>query len=401
VIPQAPRDPLTGLSASRFGLYIHFPYCLSKCPYCDFASTVAREVPEERYARAVLAELDLRLDAAPEMTDRPLDSIYIGGGTPSLWGPEHVDVILARVRARFSIASGAEVTLEANPGAADARRFEGFRKAGINRLSIGVQSFQPSTLRSLGRAHDAHTAVQAFKAARAAGFENLSMDFIYGAPGQLLESAVADADRAVTLGPEHLSAYALTLEREALAEDVPLAKQLLRGELVLPSDEETLEMAHGIRAVYAAAGLERYETSNFARPGFHSRHNALYWTGGEYLALGAGATGFIRSSEPVRYSNHRSAERYLFELAAGRRPEASRETLHRRELFEERLAMGLRLAQGVDVRAVCEFFGESFAKRESELERLMAAGFAQRSESRFALTARGADLHTSICSRLI
>jgi putative oxygen-independent coproporphyrinogen III oxidase len=402
VIPQAPRDPLTGLSASRFGLYIHFPYCLSKCPYCDFASTVAREVPEERYARAVLAELDLRLETAPEMTDRPLDSIYIGGGTPSLWGPEHVDVILTRVQARFSIASGAEVTLEANPGAADARRFEGFRKAGINRLSIGVQSFQPSTLRALGRTHDAHTAVQAFKAARAAGFANVSMDFIYGAPGQLLESAVADADRAVTLGPEHLSAYALTLEREALAEDVPLAKQLLRGELVLPSDEETLEMAQGIRAVYAAAGFERYETSNYARPGFHSRHNALYWTGGEYLALGAGATGFIfQSSEPVRYSNHRSAERYLFELAAGRRPEASRETLHRRELFEERLAMGLRLARGIDVRAVCEFFGEPFAKRESELERLMVAGFAQRSESRFALTARGADLHTSICSRLI
>src|SRR5260370_16785776 len=154
---QAPHDPRTGLSASRFGLYIHFPYCLSKCPYCDFASTVAKDVPEQRYARAVLAELDLRLATAPKLTDRPLESIYIGGGTPSLWSPQYVALILEGVRKRFSLTSGAEVTLEANPGAADARRFEGFRKAGVNRLSIGVQSFQPSTLTALGRPHDPHT----------------------------------------------------------------------------------------------------------------------------------------------------------------------------------------------------------------------------------------------------
>jgi putative oxygen-independent coproporphyrinogen III oxidase len=402
VAPQAPQDPLTGLSASRFGLYIHFPYCLSKCPYCDFASTVAKEVPEQRYANAVLAELDLRLAAAPELTDRPLESIYIGGGTPSLWNPRYVAVILEVVRGRFSLTSGAEVTLEANPGAADARRFEGFRNAGINRLSIGVQSFHPTTLTALGRTHDPDTAVQAFAAARAGGFENVSMDFIYGAPGQLLESAVADAERAASLGPEHLSAYALTLDRESLAEEVPLAKQLARGELALPSDEQTVEMAHAIQAVYAAADFERYETSNYARAGFHSRHNALYWTGGEYLALGTGATGFIRrSSEAVRYSNHRSAERYLVEIEAGRPPEASQEILHPRELFEERLAMGLRLSRGIDVRAVCESFGEPFAKREAELDRLVTAGFAQRSDRRIALTSRGADLHSSICARLI
>jgi oxygen-independent coproporphyrinogen-3 oxidase len=227
------------------------------------------------------------------------------------------------------------------------------------------------------------------------------MDFIYGVHGQSVESAIADADRAVSLGPEHLSAYALTLDRESLAEEVPLAKQLARGELMLPSDEQTVEMAHAIQAVYAAAGFERYETSNYARPGFHSRHNALYWTGGEYLALGTGATGFIWCSEAVRYSNHRSAERYLAEIEAGRRPDASREILHRRELFEERLAMGLRLSRGIDVRAVCESFDEPFAEREAELDRLVKGGFAHRSESRIALTSRGADLHSSICARLI
>jgi len=402
VIPRAPRDPLTGLSASRFGLYIHFPYCLSKCPYCDFASSVVKKLPHRRYAGAALRELDLRLAADPELRQRRLDSIYIGGGTPSLWDPACVAFILRGIRERLGVPSGSEITLEANPGAADAKAFAGFRQAGVNRLSIGVQSFQRSTLAVLGRAHDGETAQRAFVAARDAGFENLSMDFIYGAPGQTLEDATSDAALAVSLGPEHLSAYALTLDRESLAEEVPLAKMWARGDVQLPSDEETLEMAHGIGQLYAAAGLLRYETSNYARPGFHSRHNALYWTGGEYLALGAGATGFIRrSSEAIRYANFRSAEQYLRAVEAGGFPEVSREVLGRRELFEERLAMGLRLTEGIDVQAVCESFGEPFVKREAELARLIAAGFAHRKESRTALTDRGADLHSSICSRLI
>jgi len=402
VIPQAPSDPLTGLSASRFGLYIHFPYCLSKCPYCDFASSVVKELPHRRYASAALRELDLRLSADPELRQRRLDSIYIGGGTPSLWEPACVGFILRGVRERLEIAPGAEITLEANPGAAEAKAFAGFRQAGVNRLSIGVQSFQRGTLAVLGRAHDGQTARQAFLAARDAGFENLSMDFIYGVPGQTVEGATSDAALAASLGPEHLSAYALTLDRESLAEEVPLAKMWARGEVELPSDEETLEMTHRIGQVYAAAGLLRYETSNYARKGFHSRHNALYWTGGEYLALGAGATGFIRrSAEALRYANFRSAEQYLKAVEAGSPPEASREVLGRRELFEERLAMGLRLSAGIDVQAVCESFGEPFAKREAELARLIAAGFARPSEGRTALTDRGADLHSSICSRLI
>lgn len=399
--PNAPVDPLTGLSAARFGLYVHFPYCLSKCPYCDFASTVVKQIPEERYARAILAELDLRL-ASDRTPDLPVESVYLGGGTPSLWNPRYVREVLDRLRARLPFAEGMEITLEANPGASDAERFSAFRDAGINRLSIGVQSFQAATLRTLGREHDAAQAERAFAAARAAGFENVSLDFIYGVHGQSLEQVTEDARRAAALGPEHLSAYALTLDKEALAEEVPLARQLARGEVRLPDDDTVLEMARAVREAYGRQGLSRYEISNYAQPELHSRHNALYWTGGEYLALGSGATGHLRSGEGgFRYSNHRSAEQYLRAVEERRLPEASREPLSRHELFEERVAMGLRLATGVDLAAACAAFGESMSARAPTVERLVRDGFARWEGRRLVLTESGADLHSAISAKLM
>jgi putative oxygen-independent coproporphyrinogen III oxidase len=390
--PSASLDPITGVEAARLGLYVHFPYCLSKCPYCDFASTVSKRVPQERYAQAVLSELDLR----PSPT-APVESIFFGGGTPSLWEPRHVGEVLEGISKRLSIAPGAEVTLEANPGASDASRFAAYRRLGVNRLSIGVQSFQPSTLKALGREHDGPMAESAFAAARAAGFDNVSCDFIYGVQGQTREGVEADARRAVALGSEHLSAYALTLEKEALAEEVPLAKQLARGEVVLPPDDEVVAMAGVVRDIYASAGLQRYEISNYARPGFHSRHNALYWTGGEYLAAGVGATGFL---DGERWSNLRSADQYLAAVEKGERPEASREQLTVRERFEERLAMGLRLSAGVDLAAVCERFGESLSARLPEVERLQQHALATYREGRLQLTNAGLDLHSAISARL-
>src|SRR5713101_4275601 len=185
--PTAPTDPLTGLSAARLGLYVHFPYCLSKCPYCDFASTVAKEIPEERYAKAILSELELRLEGFPQLAGRSLGSVFFGGGTPSLWNAAWVERVLGGITSHLPLTDGAEVTLEANPGAADASRFESFRAAGINRLSIGVQSFEARTLAALGRAHDGSAAENAFRAARKAKFANVSMDFIYGVHGQQLD----------------------------------------------------------------------------------------------------------------------------------------------------------------------------------------------------------------------
>jgi putative oxygen-independent coproporphyrinogen III oxidase len=393
--PVAPVDPLTALSAARFAVYVHFPYCLSKCPYCDFASTAAKLVPEVRYTKAVLRELEVR---GPELGARQVQAIFVGGGTPSLWNPAHVREVLDAIGAHFRLAEGCEVTLEANPGAADEARFNGYLAAGVNRLSIGVQSFQPSTLTTLGRGHDGEMARRALRAAREAGFTNVSMDFIYGVHGQTLDEVRRDAEMAVSLGTEHLSAYALTLDAESLAEEVPLAKQLARGEVQLPKDEMVVEMQRTVRDVYRHAGLERYEVSNYAKPGFHSRHNATYWTGGDWLALGVGATGSLAER---RYSNQRSAEKYLIDVEAGRLPERSFETLTSLERFEERVAMGLRLTSGIDLEATCRQFGQPYEPRRPFVERVLHEGLAVMDEGRLQLTDAGLDVHSAISARLM
>ncbi len=355
----------------------------------------------------MLAELDARLAAEPSLRARPLESVFLGGGTPSLWHPRHVAHVLEGVAARLSLVRGAEVSLEANPSIADAERFAGYRAAGVNRLSLGVQSFQEETLRALGREHTGAQAVRAFELARRAGFDVVSMDFIYGVHGQSQAQVEADARQAVALGPEHLSTYALTVEREALAVATPLSRQLEQGELALPPDEAVVAMSQAIRDTYAAHGLVRYEISNHARPGLGSRHNALYWTGGEYLALGVGATGMLRTSgageRPAgsRYVNLRGSEAYLRAVEAGGLPESSREALGPQELFEERLAMGLRLRSGVDWEAVCRLHGEDPEPRRAEVERLVRHGLARREGARLVLTDAGADVHSAICARLL
>ncbi|MFN7134105.1 MAG: radical SAM family heme chaperone HemW, partial [Myxococcales bacterium] len=313
-----------------FGVYLHFPYCLSKCPYCDFASKVVASVPHRRYARAVAKELALR---AAVVEGRTAVSLFNGGGTPSLWDPEALDEALGAIRETVRFAPDAEFTLEANPGASDARRFGAFRRAGINRLSIGVQSFHPRSLAALGRRHTGNEAERAFASAREAGFDNVSLDLIYGAPGQDVQMAVDDAARAVALGPDHLSCYALTLDIEALAEAVPLAKKVARGRVRVPDDEAQAEMGARVREVLAGGGYARYEISNYARRGLDSRHNTLYWVGAEYLGLGCGACGFSLNdpSDPSkggrRYGNVRSPEKYLEAIEAGRLPEQWSEEL--------------------------------------------------------------------------
>jgi oxygen-independent coproporphyrinogen-3 oxidase len=393
--PHAPLDTWTAHEAARFAVYVHFPYCLSKCPYCDFASTAAKQVPEARYAKAVLAELDARL---PLVRERSVDAVFFGGGTPSLWAPVHVEAVLRGLSERLPFAPGCEVTLEANPSAADATRFAGYRDAGVTRLSMGVQSFDAATLGKLGRGHDGETAVRAFHAARAAGFDNVSMDFIYGVQGQTVDEVRRDAEAAAALGSEHLSAYALTLDAESLAEEVPLAKQLSRGEVVLPPDDVVVQMQRVVRDVYRQAGLHRYEVSNYAKPGYHSRHNSAYWTGGDWLALGVGATGSLGDA---RYANHRSAEKYLAEVEAGRLPEKSREALGPLERFEERVAMGLRLASGLDLEAVCEAYGQPFEARRAFVEALVREGLAVHEGRRLRLTDEGLDVHSAISARLM
>ncbi|MGO9831860.1 MAG: radical SAM family heme chaperone HemW [Myxococcaceae bacterium] len=394
-------DALTGMSAARRGLYVHFPFCLAKCPYCDFAVAVAKRIPEARYTQALLAELALRLSARPAWAEAPLDSVYLGGGTPSLWAPAQVALLLQAVRGQLGLRPQAEVTLEANPEVADEARLAGYRAAGVNRLSLGVQSFQPATLKTLGRAHSPQQGRQAVASARAAGFTNLSVDLILGVQGQSLASCLEDARAAAELGPEHVSAYVLTVEREALAEETVFARRLRTGRLQLPADEAVADMVEAVSAVLGEAGLVRYEVSNYARAGQHARHNALYWTGGECLALGAGATGFHRTAEGgVRTASHRSHRRWLAEVESGRLPEAEQEALGPAQLFTERLMLGLRFTSGLDVEALTQRHGQP--SRAARLAELVAQGLgAQGPDGRFRLTPRGLLLHSDVCARLL
>ena len=393
-------DPLTGLEVARRGLYVHFPYCLRRCPYCDFTIAIARTVPGERYADAVLAELRLRLAQRPAWTDRPLDSIYLGGGTPSLWEAREVGRVLEGIAGALPLAADAEVSLEANPEVADTARLAGYRAAGVNRLSLGIQSFEPAVLTTLGRSHSPLDAEAAFRAARAAGFENVSIDLIHGVPGQSLAGAVDDARRAVVLGPEHVSSYVLTVEREHLGAETVFSRRLRQGRLALPEDDAVVEMVDAVGEVLSSAGLERYEISSHAVRGRHSRHNALYWTGGESLALGAGAVGFRREgSGAVRTTNLRSTPRWLQAVEAGKLPDEERETLGPEDLYEERLLLGLRLRSGLDLTRLWAEAGR--APRSAEVELLVRDGFLEPLGLRFRLTRRGAHLHQEISARLV
>lgn len=381
---------------ARFGVYVHFPYCLSKCHYCDFASVAEPRIPHRRYLAALLRELDLRLEERGPLP-APVDSLYVGGGTPSLWDPDCLARLIEALRAKLPFAPDAELTLEANPRAAEISSLSALRQAGIDRLSFGVQSFHPRTLQALGRTHDGAEAVAAIERAKRAGFPRLSVDLIFGAPGQTPGQARADAEKAVALGVDHVSFYGLTLE--GLAIEVPLAKLVRRGRVKVPDDAAQETMGRQVRAILEDAGLARYEISNFARPGQASRHNLLYWHGGEYLALGCGAHGFYAHGDhAVRYGNDRNPARYL----AAEEPTVEREHLTRMERFSERLFLGLRLVHGLDLRAAAAAtVGAIPVSTEAAIGPLVRAGLLEREGPRLWCTERGLDFHTELAAKLL
>jgi putative oxygen-independent coproporphyrinogen III oxidase len=307
--------------------------------------------------------------------------------------------VLREVHALWRVKPSAEITLEANPGTTDEARFAAFREAGVNRLSIGVQSFAPAQLVALGRKHSGEDASRAYRTARAAGFTNVSLDLMHGAEQQTAEGAARDAAAAVALGPEHISCYALTLV--GLAEEVPMARAVRRGELILPDDEVTSEMGDAVRAELGKGGYQRYEISNYAQPGFAAVHNSLYWRGGEYAAAGCGACGFIREGPGgVRYANDRSPERYLARVEETGVGESSRERVTRDEHLRERLFTGLRLAEGLNLAALesdldCDVRGR-FAE---QLHRIASDQLGTYDGITLRLNDRGLDLHTEVSLR--
>jgi oxygen-independent coproporphyrinogen-3 oxidase len=376
--------------ARPFGVYVHFPYCTHRCPYCDFAVTTEAPPAAGRYARAVRAELALRAGAFDGLAPA---SLYLGGGTPSLWDPAEIAEVVAAIRDRFRLPAGAEVTLEANPESCDEARLAAWRAAGVNRVSIGVQSFDPGVLAKLGRRHGPEAAERAVRAA-AAVVGNASVDLIYGARRSTVDVARADAVRAAAAGAAHVSAYALTLDPEVLAEEVPLARMARQGRLPLPGPEETLAQAAAIRGALRRAGLRRYEVSNFARPGRESVHNRLYWEGEAYLGLGAGAFGFVRGEAgAVRYGNVRDAQAWLAAVEAGRLPTAEEDPIDATGARNERLMLALRTREGAALATLSP-------SQAREAEALVARRLAVRRGGRLVLTTRGLDVHTAVAGRL-
>ncbi len=342
--PAPPDPPVTARDAA---VYVHFPYCARKCPYCDFNSHVVAH-DDRAYADAVIAELDAR---APELRvpEGGLASVFFGGGTPSRWAPAEVGRVIAAIRARLGLRPGCEVTLEANPGSVAAERFAAYVAAGVTRFSIGVQSFIDAELEALGRVHDAAAAARAVEAAVATG-ARVSLDLMYAFPGQTWDDVARSLDRALELGTEHLSIYTLTVEP-----DTALGRRARLGLFVPMDDDRQAELIDRVNARLAGAGFGRYEISNHARPGAESRHNALYWVGGAYLGLGAGAHGYLPApglASAWRGENVKSPEDYLEGARTGRFPRRFEERLDRRAVIGDRLMVAFRGAWGLDVAAL-------------------------------------------------
>jgi putative oxygen-independent coproporphyrinogen III oxidase len=325
------------------GLYVHVPFCSAICNYCNFNRGLFDAGLKEQYVAALLREIASKADGAPA------DTIYFGGGTPSLLEPVEVEAIVGACRRAFSVSVGAEITLEANPETVTPERLAGFRSAGVNRLSFGVQSFRDEELQRLTRLHSAARAAEAFGMARRAGFDNISLDLMMWLPQQTIPQWLESVDALIGLGPDHASLYILELYPNA-----PLREAMARGKWSLAPDDDAADMYLEAMARLDAAGYEQYEISNVARPGRESRHNLKYWTDGEWLGFGCGAHSTRRG---VRWKNLSSTAEYIAAVASGGPLVVERRVLSAREALEEALLTGLRLARGIDVNTVKARYG--------------------------------------------
>jgi len=364
-------------SLPPLALYVHIPWCVRKCPYCDFNSHERKgELPEDEYVRALIADLEGLL---PSVWGRRVASVFIGGGTPSLFSPESIDRLLSEARARLALDPLAEITLEANPGTVEAARFRGFRDAGVNRLSIGVQSFDDRRLSALGRIHSADEARRAIALALET-FDNVNIDLMYGLPGQTLAAARAEIEEALRFGPPHVSAYQLTIEPNTV---------FWRKPPVLPEHDACADMQLAAEELLGAAGYEHYETSAFARPGRRCRHNLNYWEFGDYLGIGAGAHGKLSFAERVtRHARIKQPLEYLQAAARGASILEQRD-VSARELPFEFMLNALRLIEGFPATLFEERTGLPLTSVRSQLEHAEARGLLERDLRCMRPSARG------------
>jgi oxygen-independent coproporphyrinogen-3 oxidase len=385
---QAPRpsqDP-------GFAVYVHWPFCLAKCPYCDFNSHVRAEpIDEPRFVNAFRAELAHRAALTP---GRTVNSVFFGGGTPSLMRPQTVQAILDAIAQNWTVDPNAEITLEANPTSVEAGRFRGYRAAGVNRLSIGVQSLKDEALKSLGRRHTSAEAIEAVKIGQSI-FPRTSFDLIYARPGQSAEAWRDELEEAIAMAGEHLSLYQLTIEPDTIYERLFRA-----GKLAMPDEDLGRALWDVTQEVSGAHGLPSYEVSNHARPGAESRHNLVYWRYGEYVGVGPGAHGRVGPwSERRAQATERHPEMWLTQVETEGHGLIENATLTLEEQSDEFLLMGLRLREGVDLRTYESLSGRPLRRRQ--IEELTSLGFiTEDAGGQLRVTPEGAPLLDTIVADL-
>jgi len=371
----------------NLALYVHWPFCVSKCPYCDFNSHVRAEIDQQAWQEALLADLAHEAQLLP---GRKLTSIFFGGGTPSLMSPSTVEALIASATSLWQSAQDIEITLEANPNSVEAERFADLAAAGVNRLSLGIQSFDDDALRFLGRAHSAAEGLRALDIAQAS-FPRVSFDLIYALPGDTEERWEATLRRALSLGTTHLSLYQLTIEP-----GTRFATMVSRRDFETLDADEAAALYELTDTLTSSAGLPAYEISNHARPGHESRHNLTYWRYGDYAGIGPGAHGRRLGMRTVR---HRKPENFLSALARNGHGIAEEAALSPTEAADEALVMGLRLADGIDIEPLSRRFGVPIVDWR-RVDRLVASGHLARDGARIRTTREGRLLLDSILGEI-
>jgi oxygen-independent coproporphyrinogen III oxidase len=372
------------------GLYIHIPFCRSRCSYCDFATGIYQAELAETYVRALLDEISSSRNSGARV-----DTVYFGGGTPSLLTPDQLERILAALHRQFDIDRDSEVTLEMNPGTVSRDQLRSFREIGVNRASFGAQTFDDAELAKLGRSHTSADTFKTFHELRAAGFDNVSFDLIAGLPGQTLAGWKRNIEQSLALQPEHLSFYLLEVHS-----GTPLADHIRRGLQPAPDEDLAAEMYEWMIERAAAAGYEHYEISNLCKPGLSSRHNTKYWTGAPYFGFGCSAHSFDGRSR--RWSNQRDVLRYVKNVEQGVSPVVDEQELSEADLRAEALFLGMRMMRGVDVREYNELFGVDLrAEHRDELDRFREAGLVEFDGDLIKLTRNGALMSNEVFAAFV
>ena len=372
----------------RLGIYIHIPFCKSKCFYCDFNSYANHEELVDVYVEALKNEINTVND------NREVPSIYIGGGTPSYIDAKYIAEILETIRNKFNISNDAEITIEVNPGTVDRNKLKVYKKIGINRISFGLQTCQDELLKSIGRIHTFEEAKKGYLLAREYGFNNISIDLMFGLPKQSMDDLKYSLERIIELNPEHISTYSLKVE-----ENTVFGRQQSEGKLILPNEDVERQMYYCIKNELKKAGYEHYEISNFAKPGYQSKHNNSYWEGQDYLGFGAGASSLY---ENTRYSNEINIQKYINKILNNEKVFEIEEELDEKARLSETMILGLRKLNGVSKIDVKEKFGYDIEEvYSSEITKLLRLELLIQEEDRIRLTDKGLDLANQVFMEFI